>query len=140
MVPFSVRLSQQYEYDMGCYERPNSKPLEPKFKHVEVYTYDNSFKMLRYDRKEKNMVINVYGISVMLPYFYGNDIIVAEDKYTTGDDGLVRFNTSYGLNVIWDGEKTVGISLNSNYAGFVCGLCGNADGISFLFSSSIIWV
>ncbi len=114
---------------MNCYEAPNAKLLQPRVKYIEVFTYDNSFKMFRYDKKEKNMVVNVYGISVVLPYYYGNDITVMEDFYKSGQGGLMKFNTSYGLNVIWDGEKTIGISLSSNYAGFVCGLCGNADGI-----------
>jgi hypothetical protein len=130
LVPFSVRLGQQYEYDFECNETPGAR-LKPHIKYVEVFTYDNSFKMLRYDKYEKNMFLNVYGISVALPYYYGNDIKVDEDFYRSGEGGLMRFNTSYGLSVVWDGEKTIGISMSSSYGGFVCGLCGNADSNNF---------
>ena len=117
---------------MFCHDDPRFVRLRPTARYVEVFTYDNSFKLFRYDRTQKNMFVNVYGISVSIPYYYGNDISVTEDHYQSGEGGLMRFNTSFGLNVIWDGEKNVGISISPLYATHICGLCGNADS-KFMF-------
>ena len=38
------------------------------------------------------------------------------------------FAANFGLTVYWDGNSKFDTLLCDSYAGFTCGLCGNADG------------
>ena len=62
--------------------------------------------------------------------------------YATGSD--LSLSTDFGLNVNWKGEAVL-ITISDVYAGYTCGLCGNADGkfnliyfLLFLFNITLI--
>lgn len=44
---------------------------------------------------------------------------------------ILFLTTNFGLTVRWDGYHKADIIVCDEYAGFVCGLCGNADGIKY---------
>ena len=62
------------------------------------------------------------GINRTTPYYDKSGVVVS----LIG--GKLQLTTSFGLSVVWDGYTKAQVSICDSYAGFVCGLCGNADG------------
>ncbi|XP_077137851.1 IgGFc-binding protein-like [Ranitomeya variabilis] len=71
---------------------------------------------------EKNRVVKVNGNIVTLPEALVPDINI----FLSGHDVVVT--TAFGLNVKFDGNHRVVVTIPHGYANKVCGLCGNFNG------------
>jgi hypothetical protein len=73
-------------------------------------------------RQNRTHQLTVNNISASIPY---TDEVNGIEVYVAG--GSLVFSTSFGLTITWDGNHRSEVSLCDAYAGYVCGLCGNAD-------------
>ncbi|RMZ98161.1 c-binding -like [Brachionus plicatilis] len=92
----------------------------------------------------RNIFIQVYGMKFLLfisrsgmPTFTLNGIQMT-NNYFDEKNGIkifysvnnFVFSAEFGLTVKWDGVHKAEIMLCDYYSNFVCGLCGNADGVT----------
>ena len=69
----------------------------------------------------------VNGLKTLQPY---KDAKRGISIYGTAEDNII-LEADFGVTVIWNGKSTrAQVELCSAYDGYVCGLCGNADGNS----------
>lgn len=107
MVPFTV-----YQK----HEKRNTWDQRITFvRYVQIDAYNVSARLL------KDYAITINGAPVKSPFSSGGINI-----YFAG--GNVVYATDFGLTVYWDGRQRYNLYLCSAYGGYVCGLCGNADG------------
>ncbi|XP_030071544.1 IgGFc-binding protein [Microcaecilia unicolor] len=85
-------------------------------KYVDIDVYGNRITL------EKNRVVKVNGVVEILPLSYSSGVQVSlSGQY-------VLLTTVFGLNVRFDGNHRVEVTLPSTYKGKVCGMCGNYNG------------
>ncbi|KAM4771095.1 IgGFc-binding protein-like [Rhinophrynus dorsalis] len=85
-----------------------------KYVNVDVYGYRITL--------EKDRQVKVDGNSVILP----TDLQPGVRIFLSGQNVIIT--TTFGLNVKFDGNHMVVVTLLEYYAGKVCGLCGNFNG------------
>ena len=95
-------------------------------KYVEVEVFGNQYRLLGSINNLLPLTIN--GVSYKTPFsdkLNGINIVQIGKSLT--------FSTNFGLTIQWSSHDfaTYHVSLCDAYAGFVCGLCGNADGKIF---------
>ena len=84
-------------------------------RYLQIDAYNVSTRLL------KRNAITINGSPVTAPFSSGGINI-----YYHG--GKLVYSTDFGLTVNWDGDQVMSLTLCDAYAGYVCGLCGNADG------------
>lgn len=84
-------------------------------RYVEVVAFNVSIRLLQ----NKLVTINAFPITVP----YSNDIL---SIFYVAD--RLALTTQFGLTIYWDGISKMSLTLCTAYSGYVCGLCGNADG------------
>lgn len=92
--------------------------------YVEIEVFNVKYRFLK-STATNSLVFTVNGLATYPPY---NDFNNGIQIYGVGD-GLA-FIGNFGLTVIWNGDDRSEFQLCSDYAGYVCGLCGNANGNS----------
>ncbi|XP_077146435.1 IgGFc-binding protein-like isoform X6 [Ranitomeya variabilis] len=92
----------------------NTRVSYVKYVNVDVHGYRITV--------EKNRVVKVDGQIATLPISLSPDINV----FISGSNVLVT--TGFGLQVKFDGNHKVQVTIPGNYSGKVCGLCGNFNG------------
>ncbi|KAM3910354.1 IgGFc-binding protein-like, partial [Leptodactylus fuscus] len=92
----------------------NTRVSYVKYVNVDVHGYRITL--------EKNRVVKVDGKIETLPVALTSGI----DIFLSGHDVLVT--TAFGLNVKFDGNHRVVVTIPREYANKVCGLCGNFNG------------
>jgi hypothetical protein len=108
LVPF--RITQKQE------KRHPYHPQASLLRDVAFYAYNNVYS-INFGRR-----FTLNGIEVGLPF---------EDENGVRADrrgNFVIISTKFGVRVEFDGSYTHFIYVCDTYTGFVCGLCGNADG------------
>jgi len=65
-------------------------------------------------------------IAVALPYrdAVGGRYVIDEHLFTTSSHRVVRLKSSLGVQLIWDGNSYLELSVPAAYRRAVCGLCG----------------
>ncbi|XP_065837394.1 kielin/chordin-like protein [Oscarella lobularis] len=69
--------------------------------------------------------VRANGQVVDLPYIYSPYV------YVKLEGGLVAVETDIGVSLMWNGDSIISVSVPSDYAGKMCGLCGNYNGNAF---------
>lgn len=90
----------------------------------------------------RQLEINVYNqIYVLLKkvngtYVYTVNGLLRQGAFTDSNGvniyiagGRLFFTAPFGLVITWDGDNRADVQLCSAYSSYVCGLCGNADGV-----------
>ncbi len=108
MVPFRVVQKQE--------SRHPYHPRASLLRRVDVIAYENTYS-IHYGRS-----FTVNNIRTGLPFQDENGV------RATQIGTYIHVTTSFGLRVEYDGDYMGFYYLCDSYAGFVCGLCGNADG------------
>ncbi|CAJ0928313.1 unnamed protein product [Ranitomeya imitator] len=85
-------------------------------KSVNVYVYGYNITL------EKNGAVMVDGQTVTLPIHLAPDVDVGISGWN------VLVTTGFGLQVWFDGNQRVQVTIPGYYSGKVCGLCGNFNG------------
>lgn len=89
---------------------------------LEIEVFNVKYRFLQ-DTSTSSLVFTVNGLTTYPPY---NDFNAGIQIYGVGD-GLA-FIGNFGLTVVWNGDDRSEFQLCDDYAGYVCGLCGNANG------------
>lgn len=113
MVPFSVR--QKHEIRNG---RLNVAFIQ----YVEINVFNNDYRLLKKDNKTHKYTIN----GIIGPNDYEDKINGVRIYIRAGN---LIFSTQFGLTLTWNGDHRIDVNLCNTYSGFVCGLCGNGDGL-----------
>ena len=88
---------------------------------MEINAYGNQYRLLK--KSGGKIPFSINGLLVNTPY--------ADANVTASSSGSkVTFTTRFGLTIQWDGDNRADVYLCSSYAKYICGLCGNADGIN----------
>uniref|UniRef100_A0A4W3GPY7 IgGFc-binding protein-like n=1 Tax=Callorhinchus milii TaxID=7868 RepID=A0A4W3GPY7_CALMI len=118
-----------YQLAALCYNDPNLIPFKVDVQNNHRGNNAVAFtKVVLIEVHETTIVISVDNplritvnqVSVALPYNLDTNRIVA---YRSGWTAVVK--TDFGLRVTFDWKSRVSVTLPSNYANSVCGLCGN---------------
>jgi hypothetical protein len=113
LVPFSVNNKQHYRAGVA-----NAANVS-FFKYVQVNAYGLEIRLL--PKAGGKFFFSINNITSPAPYH--------SDKLTiTSTCSQMILTTAFGLTIIWDGNQKADIYLCDDYKGYVCGLCGNADG------------
>lgn len=82
------------------------------------------------------MKFHLYSSGLDLPSFTLNGIKMTNNYFDNQNGikifysiGNIIFSTKFGLTIKWNGIHKAKILLCDFYSNYVCGLCGNADGI-----------
>lgn len=103
MKPFNVRLKLE---NYGVVE------------YVEINLFGTQFRLMQ------DKIFSVNGIKKSVPYSVSEDIKV----FINGN--FLTFATTFGMEIIWEGTNHVEIKICDEYAGNVCGMCGDGIGIN----------
>jgi hypothetical protein len=72
----------------------------------------------------KNMQVHVNNIQRNTPFYDSSTGISIQNL-----GGSLQLTTNFGLlSLTFGGQQSAELSLDSKYAGYVCGLCGDGDG------------
>jgi len=113
LVPFNVR-QQQVAGTTGSHKVAYIKFVTISYSNVTINLYKNS----------PNWNFTVNGIARTAPY-------IGWDGSTVNIiGGKLVLSAYFGLTVAWDGSNRATYTISQNYSAHVCGLCGNADGLS----------
>jgi hypothetical protein len=115
-VPFSVKQKQE--------SRPFNIPEVSFVGHIEVEAYNKQYRLLK--RSGRRIQFTVDGANRNAPYSDSDGVRI------NSQGGRLRLSTKFGLTIVWDGREKADITLCNSYAGYVCGLCGNGDGMFLL--------
>ena len=113
LVPFNVRQQQV----PGNNDVPGAVDAFSSVGYVEVNVYGSQLRLLQGGK------LTIDGIRTGLPFVGLNGISVNRIA------GKLVLATSFGLTVYWDGSNKATYSIGQNYSKYICGLCGNADGL-----------
>lgn len=72
----------------------------------------------------KKMRIKVNGKRVMLPHQEGDIVEI------TRNNGSVLLKAAIGVQMLWDGDGFLEVTVSSAYKGKLCGLCGNFNSVA----------
>ncbi len=108
MVPFRVTQKQE--------SRHPYHPRASLLRRIDVHAYQNIYSI----HLGKTFTVN--NINIGLPYQDENGV------RATRNGNYIVITTPFGLKIEYDGDYNGAYYLCDSYAGFVCGLCGNADG------------
>ena len=113
LVPFNVR-QQQVAGTTGSNKVAYIKFVTISYSNVTIILYKSS----------PNWNFTVNGIARTAPYtgWDGSTVNII--------GGKLVLSTYFGLTVAWDGRNRATYTISQNYSAHVCGLCGNADGLS----------
>ena len=89
--------------------------------YIDVKAYNITVRML-YTVEIYPYVVAINGIKTDLPFF-------SKHINISNQGGSIVYSTDFGLKIIFSNREYT-ILLCDIYAGYVCGLCGNADGYS----------
>ena len=115
MTPFSVRTKQEIRAGY-----PNAQSVS-FIRYVEINVYGDVYRLPKYADFNKQFIKN--GLNMSTPYVDNSGVKVLLIA------GKLQLTTPFGLTVIWDGYTAVQVLVCDSYAGLVCGLCGNANGL-----------
>ena len=116
MTPFNIRIKQE--------NRDYLPYVDVAYvQYVEINLNGTEYRLMKLVNNVIQFTIN--GRTTTTPYFDKANQISA-----VMSGGRLWFNTGFSLNIAWDGDNRVDISLCNSYSKYVCGLCGNADGIA----------
>ncbi|XP_067879874.1 zonadhesin-like [Heterodontus francisci] len=93
----------------------NTRVSYVKAVHVDVYGHRVTIM--------KNRKVNLDGRRVSTPIFVDGRLVIRVSG------GYISLETDFGLWVRYDGNHHVDVTVPSSYAGQLCGLCGNYNGI-----------
>ncbi len=108
MVPFRVTQKQE--------SRTPYHPRASLLRRVDLRAYENVYSI----HLGRRFTVN--NLNTNLPFEDENGVRVVRN----GNNVVIT--TSFGLRIEYDGDYNGVYYLSDSYAGFVCGLCGNADG------------
>ena len=115
MVPFNIR-QKQYQHSVGG--------TSPSYiRYVEFNYNGNQYRLLNSSYNDHTLPITINGVLRSAPY---SDEVVTITKH-----GAYELSTSFGLKITWDGFNANDITLCDAYSTYVCGICGNYDGMFF---------
>ncbi|CAF1099963.1 unnamed protein product, partial [Brachionus calyciflorus] len=114
IIPFSV-----YQK----HELRNGKTNVAYIQYVDINVFNHRYRLLKKENDTHRYTID----GILSPNDY-------EDKqngvkiYLSA--GSLVLSTQFGLTITWNGDHRSDVYLCDTYANYVCGLCGNADGMS----------
>lgn len=117
LVPFNVRIKQEKRGDSIEADKVSY------IRYVEINVYGKQFRLIKKEIDSFKFLLD--GVKLAPPYL-DNDQITIVDK-----PRQIIFSTSFGLQITWDGDHAVDVTLCDAYRTYVCGLCGNADSMKF---------
>ncbi|CAF0786128.1 unnamed protein product [Brachionus calyciflorus] len=113
LVPFSISQKQ---------ENRNGRMNVAYVSHIDINVYNRQYRLLKKEKGKHKYTID----GLLSPNNY-HDKLTGVKVFLSG--GNLVFSTQFGLTVTWNGDHKVDVTLCDTYANYVCGLCGNADGI-----------
>lgn len=103
-----------------------AKPGVSVVKYVEVNVFGDQYRLVAKEGRVFKFTLN--GFSRPVPF---NDAYNGVRVYQSGSNLLLT--AKFGLTVTWSGTNRAEVSLCNSYANQVCGLCGNGDGILYIY-------
>jgi hypothetical protein len=113
IVPFTVNMKQ---------EQRESTTQTAYVSYVELVLYGNTYKLL----KGRRLLVNENPYS--LPYADSYSVFVI-----AADSDRITLTTNFGLEIAFLNEEDARITLSQKYRTFICGICGNMDGLDGTF-------
>ena len=121
MDPFYIRLKQDKRDGV-----PNANKVSFII-YVEIKIYNNVYRLITTSSSQlitdSTVKFSVNDVLVSPPFY---DSKLGIDVYLAG--GTLKFVTKF-LTVTWGGKSQAEILLSQQYSNYVCGLCGNGDGV-----------
>ena len=116
LVPFNIK-QKQFKQNNGA---------APSYiRYVELNFNGNQYRLLNNSYNDHTLPITINGILRSAPYS-DNDVKITRN-------GAYELTSSFGLKITWDGWNRNVIILCDAYSTYICGLCGNYNGKTFLF-------
>ncbi len=115
LTPFNVRHKQ---------EGTKTNAAVAYIRYVEVNAFGNQFRLMKKTSLFSKVIpFTVNGVTRTAPFTdaFGTQIVI--------NGGQLVLGTVFGLTVAWNGISKVEETLCDAYSTYVCGLCGNGDGI-----------
>ena len=113
MIPFTINQKQEVR---------NNNPSVAYISYIDINVFNHQYRLLK--RKNGMHVYTIDGIKSLNNY---EDKINGVKVYMSGPN--LVFSTTFGLTVSWNGDDRVDVVLCDTYSNYVCGFCGNADGV-----------
>ena len=115
MVPFVVRQKQEIR----------NIPEATHVRHIEIQISSNKYRLLPFNYNK-----NVQEYTVNGKLYSGTSYRDSLVDISIVLNWKLGFKTKFGLDIIWDGQEKPEVSVCNSYKGYLCGLCGNADGVN----------
>ena len=110
IVPFTINVKQE--------KRDSSGTSFVSF--VELILYGNNYRLM------KGLKITVNQKEFSTPYTDSYSVYIVALS-----NNKIKLTTNFGLSILYENDEDMTFSLSKNYRNYVCGICGNFDGLYF---------